>query len=195
LTWLVASPEGVTGVGLVGGGRGWRGLSCATLVVLVADGTVAADNTVRPVTPLVLNVIKELLSIPHFAVLLLCCSLVALEVLHAVVIIREEASVCGACEVCWWWVWLAWPSVAVPGSACDLLREVAPLVLVVVQVVTLTQQVAGTTVVTLVVQRAMVWVRVEVGSSAFWAGLVVWQGLGAVADLREGVSGGWGGQA
>jgi len=70
------------------------------------------------------------------------------------------------------------------------LREVAPLVLVVIQVVTLTQQVAGTTVVTLVVQRAMVWVRVEVGSSAFWAGLVVWQGLGAVANFREGVSGG-----
>jgi len=148
---VVAGPEGVTGVGLVGGGGGGRGLGCAALVVLVADGTLAADNTVRPVTPLVLNVIKELLSVPEFAVLLLCCPLIALEVLHAVVIIREEAIVCGACEVCWWWVWLAGSSVAVPGSACNLLREVAPLMLVVVQVVTLTQQVIGTTVVALVV--------------------------------------------
>ena len=58
---------------------------------------------------------------------------------------------CGACEVCWWWVWLAGPPIAVPGSAGDLLGEVAPLMLVVVQVVALTQQVAGTTVVALVV--------------------------------------------
>ena len=58
---------------------------------------------------------------------------------------------CGACEVCWWWVWLAGPPIAVPGSAGDLFGEVAPLMLVVVQVVALTQQVAGTTVVALVV--------------------------------------------
>ena len=45
-----AGPEGVTGVWLVGGGGGGRGLGGAALVVLVADGTVAADDAVRPVT-------------------------------------------------------------------------------------------------------------------------------------------------
>ena len=62
---------------------------------------------------------------------------------------------CGACEVRWWWVWLAGSPVAVPGSAGDLFGEVAPLMLVVVQVVALTQQVAGTTVVALVVPNKM----------------------------------------
>jgi len=179
----------------VGGGGGGRGLGGAALVVLVADGAVAADDAVRPVTPFVPNVIEELLSVPHIAILLLCSPFVALEVLHAVVLIREEASVCGACEVRWWWVWLAGSPVAVPGSAGDLFGEVAPLMLVVVQIVALTQQVAGTTVVALVVHGAVVWVRVEVWSCAIWTGLVVWQGLGAVANLREGVSGGWGGHS
>ena len=45
-----AGPEGVTGVWLVGGGGGGRGLGGAALVVLVADGAVAADDAVRPVT-------------------------------------------------------------------------------------------------------------------------------------------------
>jgi len=56
--WLVACPEGITGVWGVGGGGGKGWLGAAVLVILVADGTAAAIHALRPVAPLVSWVVE-----------------------------------------------------------------------------------------------------------------------------------------
>jgi len=149
LAGLVARPEGVAGVGGLGGfGRLGR-LGAAVIVVLVADWAATALHSVRPVAPLVVWVVEQLLVIFDVADLLLRDALVALVVLDTVVRVGEESIVGWTGEVDGGWVGLAGTAVAVSIAAAHVLREVAPLVHVVVQVVVLAQQVLGAALVTL----------------------------------------------
>lgn len=147
----------------------------AVVIVLVTDGPGSTRHPVGPVTPLVSWVVQQLLSSPHVAGFLFWSPLVALVVLDAVVRVREDAARLGAGEVDGRRVRLARASVAVPFAAADLLGEVAPLMDVIVQVVSLAEHVTGAAFIALPVHGAVIRVFVEEGSVAVWADLVVGQ--------------------
>lgn len=127
-------------------------------------------------------VVEQLLSCLDVACFLFWSPLVALIVLDAVVRVREDAVGLRAGEVDGRRVRLAWPSIAVPCSAADLLGEVAPLMDVIVQVVSLAEHVTGAAFIALPVHGAVFGVFVEEGSVAVRADLVVGQRVRAVAD-------------
>jgi len=125
------------------------GLYVAVFVVFIADGPGPTLHTIGPVTPVVSRIPEQLLPVLEIAILSLGNVFVAVVVFHAIVRVREEAVGLGASEIDRWLGLFAGPAVAITFAAIHLLRKVAPLVLVVVQVISLAEHVAHATVVTL----------------------------------------------
>ena len=99
--------------------------------------------------PLVSWVVKQLLALPEVADFRFGNTLVALIVLDTIVRVREKAVGLWAGEVDGRGVRLARTAVAVPRTTAHLLGKVAPLMSIVIQVVTLAEHVAGAALVTL----------------------------------------------
>jgi len=122
-------------VALVGcSGRGGResGLEGAVFVVHVANGSLAARHSLRPVAPFVVGVVEQLLAIFVVARLDLGNVFRALEVLDAILGVGKQS-------VCRWTIkvdggsgLLARPAVTVALAAVHQLRGVAPVPYVIV---------------------------------------------------------------
>jgi len=175
LPWLVAGPKGVARVWGTGRRGGVSGLVGTVVIVLITDRSCATRHSVWPIAPLVSWVVKQLLALPEVADFRFGNTLVALIVLDAIVRVREKAVGLWAGEVDGRGVRLARTAVAVPRTTAHLLGKVAPLMSIVIQVVTLAEHVAGAALVTLPIHAAVIWISIEVWPMSVRADLVVGQ--------------------
>jgi len=172
-TSLGASAKAVAIIGCSGCGGWLRGLIVAVLVVLIADRPGSTVDTIWPIAPGGRGIVQQLLAILDLTAQVFGNLLVTVVVLHAVLWVGEETVRFWASEVkVGFWI-LAWAPVTVTFTTVHHLRVIAPLVLGIIQIVFFAEQVTGTTIVTLPIPRAVVWVSVEVRSLVLWAVLSV----------------------
>jgi len=139
----------VAGVGGLGGGGRGSGLDVTVVVLPVANGPASTFHPFRPIAPFLDGVVEELSPVLVVAVLDDGDVIRALEVLHAVLVVGEKAVWRWTLEVYRRSGRFARSAVTIPFSAVHQLRSVAPLPLVIIQKVPLTQHVSGATIVTL----------------------------------------------